>query len=112
MVIGNRRIAIHTLQPAAGAHGEFTGLLMIRAALEKRGDARSKVLLPDSSHGTNPASAAFCGYKAVTLKSGPDGTIDMAELDRLMDNDVAALMVTNPNTLGIFEKNISSRWPK
>ena len=95
-----------TLQPAAGAHGEFTGLLMIRAALEKRGDARSKVLLPDSSHGTNPASAAFCGYKAVTLKSGADGTIDMAELDRLMDSDVAALMVTNPNTLGIFEKNI------
>lgn len=95
-----------TLQPAAGAHGEFTGLLMIRAALEKRGDARSKVLLPDSSHGTNPASAVYSGYQAVTLKSGADGRIDLAELDRLMDNQVAALMVTNPNTLGIFESGI------
>ena len=95
-----------TLQPAAGAHGEFTGLLMIRAALAKRGDARTKVLLPDSSHGTNPASAVFCGYQAVTIKSGPDGKIDLDELSRLMDGSVAALMVTNPNTLGIFESNI------
>lgn len=95
-----------TCQPAAGAHGEFTGLLMIRAALEKRGDARKKVLLPDSSHGTNPASAVFCGYQAQTLKSGPDGKIDMDELGRLMDDEVAALMVTNPNTLGIFESDI------
>jgi len=95
-----------TLQPAAGAHGEFTGLLMIRAALTKRGDARTKVLLPDSAHGTNPASAVYCGYQAVTIKSGPDGKIDLAELDRMMDGTVAALMVTNPNTLGIFESNI------
>jgi len=95
-----------TLQPAAGAHGEFTGLLMIRAALTKRGDARKKVLLPDSSHGTNPASAVFCGYEAAPVKSDADGMIGMAELDRLMDDQVAALMVTNPNTLGIFESNI------
>lgn len=95
-----------TLQPAAGAHGEFTGLLMIRAALERRGDARKKVLLPDSSHGTNPASAVLCGYDAVTLKSNGDGRVDVAELDRLMDEDVAALMITNPNTLGVFESNI------
>ncbi len=95
-----------TLQPAAGAHGEFAGLLMVRSALQKRGDARSKVLLPDSSHGTNPASAALCGYGSVTLKSGANGKIDLAELDRLMDEQVAALMVTNPNTLGIFESDI------
>jgi len=96
-----------TLQPAAGAHGEFTGLMMIRAALEKRGDGREKVLLPDSSHGTNPASAVFCGYRAVTLKSGGDGRMDLYELDRLMDDQVAALMVTNPNTLGIFESGVA-----
>ncbi len=95
-----------TLQPAAGAHGEFTALLIIRAALEKRGDARTKVLLPDSSHGTNPASAVFCGYEAVTLKSGANGEIDLDDLDQLMDEQTAALMVTNPNTLGIFESNI------
>jgi len=95
-----------TLQPAAGAHGEFTGLLMIRSALAKRGNPRTKVLLPDSSHGTNPASAVLCGYQAVTLKSGADGMIDLDELSRVMDDSVAALMVTNPNTLGIFESNI------
>ncbi|MBI4665721.1 MAG: aminomethyl-transferring glycine dehydrogenase subunit GcvPB [Nitrospinae bacterium] len=95
-----------TLQPAAGAHGEFTGLLAIRGALTKRGNPRSKVLLPDSAHGTNPASATYCGYQAVTIKSGADGKIDLQELDKLMDENVAALMVTNPNTLGIFESNI------
>ena len=84
----------------------MTGLLMIRAALEKRGDARRRVLLPDSSHGTNPASAALCGYETLTIKSGPDGKIDLAELDRRMDGSVAALMVTNPNTLGLFESGI------
>ncbi|VAX17181.1 Glycine dehydrogenase [decarboxylating] (glycine cleavage system P2 protein) [hydrothermal vent metagenome] len=95
-----------TLQPSAGAQGEFTGLMMIRAALEKRGAPRSKILLPDSSHGTNPASAVRCGYKPVTFKSGPDGKIDIDELDRLMDDQTAALMVTNPNTLGFFESGI------
>jgi glycine dehydrogenase subunit 2 len=95
-----------TLQPAAGAQGEFTGLMMIRAALTKRGSARSKILLPDSSHGTNPASATLCGYEAVTLKSGADGKMDLAELDKLMDDQTAALMVTCPNTLGIFESGI------
>ncbi|MDH5638023.1 MAG: aminomethyl-transferring glycine dehydrogenase subunit GcvPB [Nitrospinota bacterium] len=95
-----------TLQPAAGAQGELVGLLMIRAALTARGNPRKKVLLPDSSHGTNPASAVYCGYEAVTLPSGPDGRVDMAQLDRLMDDETAALMVTNPNTLGIFESDI------
>lgn len=97
-----------TLQPAAGAHGEFAGLLMIRAALTKRGNARKKVLLPDSSHGTNPASAVYCGYQAVTLKSDADGKIDLAELAEKMDDEVAALMVTNPNTLGVFESDIAA----
>jgi len=95
-----------TTQPAAGAQGEFAGLMMVRAALDKRGETRSKVLLPDSSHGTNPASSALCGYEVVTLKSGTDGRMDLAELDRRMDSQVAALMVTNPNTLGIFESGI------
>ncbi len=95
-----------TLQPAAGAHGEFTGLLMIRAALKQRGNARGKVLLPDSSHGTNPASATLCGYTTQTIKSGPDGKIDLEELGGAMDETVAALMLTNPNTLGIFESQI------
>jgi len=96
-----------TLQPAAGAHGEFTGLLMIRAALTERGNPRRKVLLPDSAHGTNPASAVYCGYEAVTLPSGPDGRVDMQQLDRLMDDQTAALMLTNPNTLGIFESGVN-----
>ncbi len=96
-----------TLQPAAGAHGEFTGLLMVRAALTKRGDARKKILLPDSAHGTNPASAVYCGYQAVTLKSNAAGKIDLVELAEKMDDTVAALMVTNPNTLGVFESDIA-----
>jgi glycine dehydrogenase subunit 2 len=95
-----------TLQPAAGAHGEFTGLLMIRAAHTKRGNPRRKVLLPDSAHGTNPASATLCGYETVTLKSNADGKIDLIELAEKMDDQVAALMVTNPNTLGVFESEI------
>ncbi len=95
-----------TLQPAAGAHGELTGMLMIRAALETRGDAREVVLVPDSAHGTNPASATFAGYRSVEIASGPDGTVDLAELDRLMDERVAAIMLTVPNTLGVFEHRI------
>jgi len=95
-----------TLQPAAGAHGELAGILMIRKALETRGDAREEVLVPDSAHGTNPATAAFAGYRAVEVASGPDGTVDMEALDRLMTDHVAAIMLTVPNTLGVFEHHI------
>ncbi|MDQ6993551.1 MAG: aminomethyl-transferring glycine dehydrogenase subunit GcvPB [Mariprofundus sp.] len=96
-----------TLQPAAGAHGELTGLMMIRAALDARGQQqRRKVLVPDSAHGTNPASAALCGMYTVELKSGPDGRIDLDELKSHLDSDTAALMMTNPNTAGAFESDI------
>jgi len=95
-----------TLQPAAGAHGELTGMLMIRAALEARGEERREVLVPDSAHGTNPASATFAGYRAMEIASGPDGTVDLAELDRMMTERVAAIMLTVPNTLGLFEHRI------
>lgn len=95
-----------TLQPAAGAHGELAGILMIRRALEARGDARDVVLVPDSAHGTNPATAAFAGYNAVEIASGSDGTVDMEALDAAMTDRVAALMLTVPNTLGVFEHRI------
>ena len=95
-----------SLQPSAGAQGELAGLFMIRACLEERGDARKKVILPDSSHGTNPASATLCDYDCVVLKSNENGLIDTAELEKLMDEQTAALMLTNPNTLGLFEKDI------
>ena len=95
-----------TLQPAAGAHGELAGILMIRKALEARGDARDSVLVPDSAHGTNPATAAFAGYNAIEVPSGPDGTVDMEALDRLMTDRVAEVMLTVPNTLGVFEHRI------
>jgi len=97
-----------TLQPAAGAHGELTGLMMIRAALDARGQQhRRKVLVPDSAHGTNPASAALCGMYTVELKSGADGRIDLAELKAHLDDDTAALMMTNPNTAGAFESDVA-----
>jgi len=99
-------MAAVTLQPAAGAHGELTGMLMIRKALEARGDARRSVIIPDSAHGTNPASATFAGYRALEIASGPDGTVDMAALDRMMDETVAGIMLTVPNTLGVFEHRI------
>jgi len=95
-----------TLQPAAGAHGELTGILMIRKALQARGEGRDTVLVPDSAHGTNPASAAAAGFAAVEVPSGPDGTVDLAALDRLMTDRVAAIMLTVPNTLGVFEHRI------
>jgi glycine dehydrogenase subunit 2 len=95
-----------TLQPAAGAHGELTGILMIRKALEARGEQRDIVLAPDSAHGTNPATAAFGGYRYVEFPSAADGTVDMAALDRLMSEQVAAVMLTVPNTLGVFEHHI------
>jgi glycine dehydrogenase subunit 2 len=95
-----------TLQPAAGAQGELTGIAMIRAALTSRGNPRKKVLIPDSAHGTNPASAVICGYTVETVPSRADGTTDLEALRRVMNEDVAALMLTNPNTLGKFEENI------
>ncbi len=95
-----------TLTPAAGAHGEFTGMLVVRKYLEDRGDARKIVLIPDSAHGTNPASAHFAGYDVKEIPSNEDGIIDVKTLKENLNKDVAALMVTNPNTLGIFEKNI------
>jgi glycine dehydrogenase subunit 2 len=100
-------MAAVTLQPAAGAHGELAGMLMIRKALQARGDARELVLVPDSAHGTNPATATFAGYEAVEVPSGPDGTVDMAALGALMTERVAAVMMTVPNTLGIFEHRIA-----
>ena len=95
-----------TLQPAAGAHGELTGILLIRALLEKRGNPRKKILIPDSAHGTNPATAAIAGYMVQNIKSSDTGVLDVSALAQLVDQDVAALMVTNPNTLGVFEHNI------
>jgi glycine cleavage system P protein (glycine dehydrogenase) subunit 2 len=95
-----------TLQPSAGAQGELAGMLMVRRALEKTGRPRTTVLIPDSAHGTNPASAHFAGYKVKELKSNARGTIDLAALDFAMTDEVAALMLTVPNTLGVFENQI------
>ena len=95
-----------TFQPAAGAQGELTGLMLIRAYHADRGDTRRTVVVPDSAHGTNPASAAMCGYDVVTVPSGPDGLVDVDALERLVDEETAALMLTNPNTLGLFEVEI------
>lgn len=95
-----------TLQPSAGAHGELTGLLIIRAYHETKGRKRSKVIIPDSAHGTNPASCTLAGYKAIEIKSGKDGCIDLKRLQEELDEKTAAVMITNPNTLGIFEEEI------
>ena len=96
-----------TLQPAAGAHGEWTGLMMIRAYHEARGDfKRTKVIVPDSAHGTNPASATVAGFETVTVKSNEHGLVDLEDLKRVVGEDTAALMLTNPNTLGLFEEQI------
>ncbi len=96
-----------TLQPAAGAHGEFTGILLIRALLGSRGNPRKKLLIPDSAHGTNPATATMAGYAVQNIKSNERGMVDVEALARAVDEDVAALMITNPNTLGVFEQNIT-----
>jgi glycine dehydrogenase subunit 2 len=99
-------LAAVTTQPAAGAQGEMTGIMMIRAKLTERGNPRKKVLIPDSAHGTNPASAVICGYTVETVPSNSEGGTDLDALRRAMNEDVAALMLTNPNTLGKFEQNI------
>ena len=96
-----------TFQPAAGAHGEYTGLLLIRRYHQSRNDAaRTKIIVPDSAHGTNPATAAMCGYEVVNIASGPDGCVDLDSLRSALGDDTAGLMLTNPNTVGIFDKNI------
>lgn len=95
-----------TLQPASGAHGELTGLMIIKSYFEDKGEERTKVIVPDSAHGTNPASAAMAGYDVVEITSNEEGMIDLEALRDAIDDDVAALMLTNPNTLGIFEKDI------
>lgn len=100
-------LADFTLNPFAGAHGELTGLMVIRQYHESRGDMkRTKVIVPDSAHGTNPASAAVCGLEIVEVKSTADGVVDVDDLKGLLDDTVAAMMMTNPNTLGLFERNI------
>jgi glycine dehydrogenase subunit 2 len=95
-----------TLQPAAGAHGELTGLLAIRAYHVANGDARARVIVPDSAHGTNPATVAMCGYEVTQVPSDERGGVDLEALRRALDTDVAAIMLTNPNTLGLFDENI------
>ncbi len=96
-----------TMQPAAGAHGEFTGILMIKKYHESRGDfKRTKIIVPDSSHGTNPATGAMAGLTVVSVPSSEDGCVDLERLKSVVGDDVAGLMLTNPNTLGIFDKNI------
>lgn len=102
-ILGMPRV---TLQPVAGAHGELTGILMVHKALAKSGNARKYILIPDSAHGTNPASAAFAGYQIKELKSNTRGTVDIDTLAAAVTEDIAALMITVPNTLGVFESDI------
>jgi glycine dehydrogenase subunit 2 len=96
-----------SLQPSAGAHGELTGVMMIRAYHQSKGDPRRKILIPESAHGTNPASSALCGYQVVPIKSGPLGVVEPQAVAEAMDDEVAAIMLTNPNTLGLFEAHIA-----
>ncbi|NVM56671.1 MAG: aminomethyl-transferring glycine dehydrogenase subunit GcvPB, partial [Desulfobacterales bacterium] len=95
-----------TLQPAAGAHGELAGMLLIYAYHKSKGSHRSKIIIPDTAHGTNPASAALCGYRPVPVKSNEQGILSIEAINDVMDEDTAGIMVTNPNTLGLFEENI------
>lgn len=95
-----------TLQPAAGAHGEMTGMMVIKKYFEHIGEKRTKVIIPDSAHGTNPASAFMCGFEIVSVKSNDKGQVDVDALKELLTPEVAAIMMTNPNTLGIFEENV------
>lgn len=95
-----------TLQPAAGAHGELAGMLIIHAYHAKQGRQRSKIIIPDTAHGTNPASATLCGYKSINLNSGPKGILEPDAVAAVMDEDTAGIMITNPNTLGLFEEHI------
>jgi len=95
-----------SLQPAAGAHGELTGMLIFYAYHKSKGSTRTKILIPDTAHGTNPASASLCGFKSIPVKSNEQGVLSPEAVEKLMDEDTAGIMVTNPNTLGLFEENI------
>lgn len=95
-----------SLQPAAGAHGELAGMLIFYAYHRSRGGKRSKILIPDTAHGTNPASAALCGFQSIPVRSGEDGILHAEQIRELMDEETAGIMITNPNTLGLFEENI------
>jgi glycine dehydrogenase subunit 2 len=97
-----------SLQPSAGAQGELTGLMLIRACMTERGNPRKKIIVPDTAHGTNPASSTLCGYEVVQISSNEHGVIDAAAVEKAMDEDVAAVMITNPNTLGLFETQIEA----
>lgn len=97
-----------SLQPSAGAQGELTGLMLIRAYLTEKGNPRTRIIVPDTAHGTNPASSTLCGYDVVQISSTAQGVIDPGTVAKVMDEDVAALMITNPNTLGLFEKDIEA----
>ena len=97
-----------SLQPSAGAQGELTGLMLVRAFLVERGNPRKNIIVPDTAHGTNPASSTLCGYDVVQISSNEKGVIDAAAVEKVMDGDVAAIMITNPNTLGLFETNIEA----
>jgi glycine dehydrogenase subunit 2 len=97
-----------SLQPSAGAQGELTGLMLIRAYLSERGDPRKSIIVPDTAHGTNPASSALCGYDVIQISSNERGVIDSEVVERAMNQNVAAVMITNPNTLGLFETNIEA----
>jgi glycine dehydrogenase subunit 2 len=106
LLMGITGYANCSLQPAAGAHGELCGVLMMRAHHVKQGNPRRKMIIPDSAHGTNPATAAMCGYTAIEVPSSDQGTVDLDALASLLDEDVAGLMLTVPNTLGLFEQDI------
>lgn len=95
-----------SLQPAAGAHGEFAGMLIVKKYFEKKGENRTKVIVPDSSHGTNPATAKMCGFDIIQIKSNEKGLVDIEELKKVLNSETAAIMMTNPNTLGLFEEEI------
>jgi len=99
-------MAEFSLQPAAGAHGELSGVMIIKKYFEKKNEKRTAILIPDTAHGTNPASSAFCGYRVVTVRTNSEGGVDIGHLDELMTEQVAGMMLTNPNTLGLFERNI------
>jgi len=96
-----------SLQPAAGSHGEFAGMLIVKEYFKNKGENRTKVIVPDSAHGTNPASAKMCGFEIIEVKSNEKGQVDIEKLKELINEDIAAIMLTNPNTLGIFEENIT-----
>src|SRR4030095_5070479 len=97
-----------SVQPSAGAQGELTGLMLIRACRAERGGPRQKIIVPDTAHGTNPASSTLCGYDVMQISSNANGVIDASTIEKAMDETVAAVMITNPNTLGLFETQIEA----